>query len=871
MRIQGEMFRRLPIARKLLLIVGVFVAIVICVFCLGVLRSQILSGVRAYVGGEGRWSKAEKRAVLGLTKYATSHAESDYEQYLAEIAVPAGDKQARLQLQSSAPNMARVRQGFVQGRNNPEDVDSMSVLFRRFGHIGYMARAIAVWTEGDRYIDQLRSLADDLHREVHSAHPDAQKILQITDQVATVDARVTPLEDEFSSTLSEGARWIDRVLAIVTLLASGVLLLIGVGLSSAVLKQIGNSEEKYRNLINTANDAILVIDAQTRVILEANNQACEMLGISREQLVGMSESRLYPAPGIEASRQPLTPTIAGKARSQELELLRADGTPVPVEVSASATELSGRPAIVGIFRDIRDRLQAAAILRRSEERFSYLIQNLSDVITVVAVDGTMLYHSPSIERVAGYQPSELLGRSLLAFIHPEDEPAVRAALERVTLKVGSAAPPEYRFCRKDGSWVWLESVGNNLLNDVAVGGIVVTSRDVTGRRGLEEQVRQSQKMEAVGRLAGGIAHDFNNLLMVIRGYAEIVLREHNMSPAVRKSVDTIVRTTESAASLTRQLLSFSRTHVFSPQVLDLNSLVSRMSEMLLGVLRDEMEFLVALDPDSCCVSADPGQVEQVIMNLVVNARDAMPHGGKLTLATTLIARDAARPNRPSTLPRGEYVMLSVTDTGVGMDAATQSRMFEPFFSTKGKDEGTGLGLSVVYNIVRASGGSVRVSSEPGRGSTFQVFFPRVRTPARPQPAEPSVKASRAGMETILVAEDQPDLRWMICQFLQELGYSVLEAKDGGDAVALAEQYKGTIDVLLTDIVMPHIRGSEVARQLSASRPNIKVIFMSGYTEGEFGAVSGENRGPGSTLLQKPFELDSLAVTIREVLEARSRR
>jgi CheY-like chemotaxis protein len=378
-------------------------------------------------------------------------------------------------------------------------------------------------------------------------------------------------------------------------------------------------------------------------------------------------------------------------------------------------------------------------------------------------------------------------------------------------------------------------------------------------------------MEAVGRLAGGIAHDFNNLLMVIRGYAEIVLQEDNMSPAARKSVDTIVRTTESAASLTRQLLSFSRTHVFSPQVLDLNSLVSRMSEMLLGVLRDEMEFAVALDPDSCCVSADPGQVEQVIMNLVVNARDAMPRGGKLTLTTTLIARDAPRSTRPSTLPRGEYVMLSVTDTGVGMDAATQSRMFEPFFTTKSKDEGTGLGLSVVYNIVRASAGSVRVSSEPGRGSTFQVFFPRVATPARSQPVVPAVKASRTGMETILVAEDQPDLRWMICQFLQELGYSVLEAKDGGDAVALAEQYKGTIDVLLTDIVMPHVRGSEVARQLSASRPNIKVIFMSGYTEGEFDAVSGENRGPGTTLLQKPFELNSLAVTIREVLEARSRR
>jgi len=871
MRIQGEMFHRLPIARKLLIIVGVFVAIVICVFYLGVLRSDILSAVRAYVGGEGLWSKAEKRAALSLTDYAASHSESDYQQYLAEIAVPIGDKQARLQLQSSSPDMALVRQGLVQGRNSPEDVDSMSRLFRRFGHIGYMARAIAVWTEGDRYIDQLRSVADDLHREVNSPNPDAHKISAIIDQIAVVDAHVTPLEDEFSSTLGQGARWIDHVLSIATLLSSGVFLLIGIGLSSAVLNQIRDSEEKYHNLINTANDAILVIDAHSRVILEANNKASEMLGIPEAQLVGMPESRLYPPKESRAGGQRLSPNSAGRASSQELELLRADGTPVPVEVSASTTELNGKPAILGIFRDIRDRQEAAAILRRSEERFGYLIQNLSDVITVVAVDGTMLYHSPSIERVAGYKPSELLGRSLLALIHPEDEPAVRAALERLTLKVGSAAPPEFRFLRKDGTWVWLESVGNNLLNDVAVGGIVVTSRDVTGRRGLEEQVRQAQKMEAVGRLAGGIAHDFNNLLMVIRGYAEIVQQEDSTSPAVRKSVDTIVRTTESAASLTRQLLSFSRKHVFSQQVLDLNVLVNQMSEMLLGVLRDEMKFVVKLDPDSCCFSADPGQVEQVVMNLVVNARDAMPRGGTLTLETAHVESEAFRAGRPSDMPLGEYVMLSVTDTGVGMDSDTQSRIFEPFFTTKNKEEGTGLGLSVVYNIVRASGGHVRVSSELGRGSTFQIFFPRVGTPVKTQPVEPLVEASRAGMETILVAEDQPDLRWMICQFLKQLGYSVLEAKDGGDAVVLAEQYTGTIDVLLTDIVMPQIRGTEVARTLSTSRPNMKVIFMSGYTEGEFGDASGETAGPETTLLQKPFQLGSLAVKIREVLEAGTRR
>jgi len=338
---------------------------------------------------------------------------------------------------------------------------------------------------------------------------------------------------------------------------------------------------------------------------------------------------------------------------------------------------------------------------------------------------------------------------------------------------------------------------------------------------------------------------------------------------LRKSIETIVRTTESAASLTRQLLSFSRKHVFSPQVLDLNALVEEMSEMLAGVLREEMQFDVKFDPANGCISADPGQIEQVIMNLVVNARDAMPRGGKLTLEIASVVV-AATSNPSSLLSPGSYVTLSVSDTGIGMDAGTQSHIFEPFFTTKSKEEGTGLGLSVVYNIVRGIVGYVRVNSEPGHGSTFQVFLPRVLAAPKPRATGSRSSISHTGSETVLVAEDQPELRWMICQYLQALGYAVLEAKDGDDALALASQYKGPIDVLLSDIVMPNLRGPELAERLAASRPGIQVIFMSGYTEGALDLAPREELATGNVLLQKPFELKFLHKKIREVLQTRTR-
>jgi two-component system, cell cycle sensor histidine kinase and response regulator CckA len=871
MSASGNIFTRLPVAKKLFAIVGIFVAIVICVFCLGVVRSDILSGIRGYVGGEGLWSKAQKKAVLSLMRYGETGAESDYQEYRADIAVPAGDKVARLELERQTPDMAVVQRGFVQGRNSPEDVESMARLFRRFRHVGYMAQAITIWTQSDQYIDQLRQLAADLHQEVNSGHRDPNQVQQIKDQIATIDARLTPLEDQFSATLGQGARWINGVLAAVTLVASALLLFIGIGLSVAVLKQIRNSDERYRNLIETANDAILVIDDETRLILEANNKACELLAISHRELVGMRDDQLYPVARREQYRRYLTPPPGGTARGGELELRRADDSTVPVEVSVGAAEIGGRRAIVGVFRDIRDRLEAAAVLRRSEERFGQLIQNVSDVITVVAVDGTMLYHSPSVERIGGYRPSELLGKSLLDFIHPEDLASVRAVLQRLILDGGTAVPPDFRFRHKNGSWVWLEAFANNLQNDAAVGGVVVISRDVSARRALEEQVRQAQKMEAVGRLAGGIAHDFNNLLMVIRGYAEMVIEHTAASPSVRQNAETIVRTAERAANLTRQLLTFARKHVFSAQTIDLNALVSGLGDVLSGLVGEEIELGVKLDSRAGSIRGDPGQIEQVIMNLVVNGRDAMPRGGRLELETANVDVQEVPTRTRAVVPPGKYVRLTVSDTGVGMDSETQSHIFEPFFTTKSAEKGTGLGLSVVYNIVRGSGGHLWVNSEPGRGSSFHVYLPRVDSiPERALVPVPDDSA-RIGTETILVAEDRPDLLWMICQYLQSLGYSVLEAKDGLEAATLAEQYQGTIDVLLTDVVMAGMRGPELATRLTSTRPDMKVIYMSGYTEGSFESCREEELSPTASLLQKPFKLDHLAATIREVLGAASRR
>jgi signal transduction histidine kinase/CheY-like chemotaxis protein len=398
-------------------------------------------------------------------------------------------------------------------------------------------------------------------------------------------------------------------------------------------------------------------------------------------------------------------------------------------------------------------------------------------------------------------------------------------------------------------------------------GAVVVFEDIAERKQLEAQLRRAQRMEAVGRSAGGVAHDFNNLLMVIKGYSDLMLDRLSPGEPFRKNADEIKKAADRAASLTRQLLAFSRMQVLQPKVLDLNAVVAEMGKMLPRLIREDIELTIVTKASLGRVRADQSQIEQVILNLVVNARDAMPQGGKLTIETANVDLDVGYARRHAGVSPGSYVMLAVSDTGVGMDAETQAHIFEPFFTTKGLGKGTGLGLATVYGVVKQSGGWIWVYSELGRGATLKIYLPRVEEVAEEVELSKTVAAPPRGSETILLVEDQDSIRELARQFLEGSGYTVLEARDGSDALEIAERQQGVIDLLVTDVVMPKMGGPELAYCLSTSRPQLRVLYMSGYAE-HAGANDHGMAGGDTASLQKPFALDTLARKVREVLDAK---
>ena len=505
-------------------------------------------------------------------------------------------------------------------------------------------------------------------------------------------------------------------------------------------------------------------------------------------------------------------------------------------------------------------------LRRSESNFRSLVTNAPYGICRCDSQGNLLDINPALVATLGYTSgSELIGRSLATLYADGQQWFLLADYFRL-LKEFHGVVAEWS--RKDGSSTAVRLSGRAISDESGIVTFELFTEDVTERRALEQQLRQSQKMEAIGRLAGGIAHDFNNLLMVISGYSEFLLERLGPDPNLRGPAQEISSAAERATSLTRQLLAFSRKQMLAPKVLDLNDVVTENLRMLTRLIGEDIDLVMIPGSELVPVKVDPGQIEQVILNLAVNARDAMPQGGKLTIETANITldEDYARVHAP--VQPGDYVMLAISDTGVGMDAETQSRIFEPFFTTKGP-KGTGLGLSTVYGIVKQSGGYIWVYSEPGKGTSFKIYFPRA-VEAEPVVAEEQPAAAAAAAlaeqarETILVVEDEGNLRRLTRHFLENQGYTVLEAADGAAAVQIAVAHQGTIHLLLTDVIMPGMNGRELAQRVSEIRPNIKILYMSGYTENAIG--HNGTLDAGVTLIQKPFNLQALKAKVREVLD-----
>jgi PAS domain S-box-containing protein len=506
-------------------------------------------------------------------------------------------------------------------------------------------------------------------------------------------------------------------------------------------------------------------------------------------------------------------------------------------------------------------------LRQSESSFRSLVNYAPYGISRCNSAGIVLEANAALVTILGYETSsELVGQNL-ANLHAETQQWFGLADHFRSLKTFQGLIAEW-VC-KDGSWVTVRLSGRAIRPDSKAIFFELFIEDVTEQRELEQQLRQAQKMEAVGRLAGGIAHDFNNLLMVISGYCEFLAEGMGLDATLHTSVQEIANAAERATSLTRQLLCFSRKQMLDPKVLDLNDILTRNLKMLARMIGEDIKLVLRAGPEIGAVKADPGQIEQVIMNLAVNGRDAMPHGGTLTIETANLTCDEEYARLHAPFTAGEYVMLTISDSGVGMDSDTQLHIFEPFFTTKGL-KGTGLGLSTVYGIIRQSGGHVKVASEPGKGTTFKIYLPRVASPAEAAAAEPVVIGEKPQQvrETILLVEDESSLRHLSRQYLEGQGYTVLEASDGAAALTISNTYSGPIHLLLTDVIMPGVNGRELARLICATRPETKVLYMSGYSE--HAVAQNGMLEEGIALLQKPFTLSTLRIKVRDKLSVAHR-
>ena len=619
----------------------------------------------------------------------------------------------------------------------------------------------------------------------------------------------------------------------------------------------------FRALIDQATDGIEVIDPATGRFLDVNEKSCLSHGYSREEYLRLSVSDVDPDM-TSVSWEEMTKGKLKGTHSRESTHLRKDGSTFPVETIFNAIRLD-REYSVAVVRDISDRKRVEETLRLLGRAMQAVTQGIV-ITTPDQPDNPITYASPGFERITGYSPEEALGRNCRFLQGRDTDPT---AIRRIHDAIQARQPCRVELLnyRKDGSTFWNELSIAPVWDDVGrLIHFVAVQSDVSARRNLESQFRQAQKMEAIGQLAGGVAHDFNNLLTVINGYSELLLMQMRDSDPAHQHVKAIWDAGERAASLTSQLLAFSRKSVLEPRVVDPNAVVSEMGKVLIRLIGEDIRLSTALDPRVGRLKVDPGQLGQVLMNLAVNARDAMPTGGRLTIETRAIVLDEnAVLGRPE-IVSGRYVMIAVSDTGQGMTENVKARVFEPFFTTKDEGRGTGLGLATVFGIIKQSGGQVEVYSEVGLGTTFKIYLPTVEEVDATTPSQ-DPQTVPGGKETILLVEDQADVRRLALIALQTHGYSVIEASDGQEAFRLVEQERPRLDILVTDVVMPGMSGRQLAEALRPHYPGLKVLYMSGYTDDA--VVRHGILEAFVAFLRKPYTPLSLVRKVREVLDQKS--
>ena len=843
-------------ARFYWLVIGPFLIVVALLAALGATSAEILSAVRAYVGAESFWSKGQKNAIHHLATYAESHDPTDYQKYLTAVAIPLGDRTARLELQRPNPNLNAARRGFLEAGNHPGDVDPMIWLFLNFQHVPFMAKAIEIWTEGDLGIAEMDAVAQQVHRLVVAGTTNPTQLRALRDQLPVIDGKLAVLEERFSTTMGAASRTAQRIVQFATLILALSLGAAAVLISWRLLRAqarmvqaLRTSESRFRLLWEAAPDAVVVFD-QHRTIHYANDAVKDLFGHEPASLIGLDLAMLEPerlrqSRQLELEAYLKTGHKTRNWRNSAFKGLHRDGREVPMEVAFSHLEHNGEHQLVGFFRDVSERHQAEQALRASEERLQRALDASDLCLWDFDVNSGNIYLSESWSEWLGgpREPTRITFSALGELVHETDRPWLVQAL------VASLKDPlvpyrvEHRVRKHNGEFLWTLSAGRIIERgpDGRASRMVGTNRDITPlkhaeaiRLGLETQLRESQKMEAIGTLAAGIAHDFNNILGAILGNLALAREDVGAGHAAIHSLEQIHKSAFRARTLVQQILAFGRRQ---PQELvnrPLRPLIQETLMLMRAALPGGVSVDAALTDAPMHVLADATQIQQVMMNLCTNAWHALQgSAGRIIVGLKLTTLRASAPQRPGGLPPGDYAHVWVSDTGCGMDPATLARIFEPFFTTKPVGQGTGLGLSVVHGIVAAHHGALTVESAVGHGSTFHVYIPLVDAhELAPLSGWGPLPLSHGQGQHVLYVDDDEVMLLVVERLLLRLGYRVTCYQDPRKAVEAVRNATQAFDVVLSDFNMPEFTGLDLAWALTRISPDLPVVISSGHLTDE---------------------------------------